>query len=148
FAGEAEAFRTLQKLLGERTVHLIDTYNSARGAHLAAEAGRPLWGVRIDSGDFASTARQVREILDQAGLTRAKIMLSGDLDEYRIRELVSAGVPVDSFGVGTQLATSADAPYMGATYKLVELDVSGIKRYTAKYSEDKPSLPGSKQIFR
>jgi nicotinate phosphoribosyltransferase len=55
---------------------------------------------------------------------------------------------VDSFGVGTQLATSADAPAMSATYKLVELDIHGIKRFTAKYSEEKVSAPGAKQVFR
>ena len=78
----------------------------------------------------------------------AKIMVSGDLDEYRIRELVNAGAPIDSFGVGTQLATSADAPNMGAIYKMVELEICGIKRFTAKYSDDKTSLPGAKQVFR
>ena len=75
-------------------------------------------------------------------------MVSGDLDEYRIRDLVAARAPIDSFGVGTQLATSADAPYMSAVYKMVELEICGIKRFTAKYSEDKPSLPGAKQVFR
>ena len=75
-------------------------------------------------------------------------MASGDLDEYRIRDLVQAGAPIDAFGVGTQLATSADAPTMSATYKLVELDIHGIKRYTAKYSADKDSVPGAKQVFR
>jgi nicotinate phosphoribosyltransferase len=102
----------------------------------------------LDSGDFLSLSRQVRTILDEAGLPDAKIMASGDLDEYRIRDLVSAGAPIDSFGLGTQLATSADAPNMSITYKMVELDISGIKRFTAKYSEDKPSYPGSKQVFR
>jgi nicotinate phosphoribosyltransferase len=90
----------------------------------------------------------VRVILDSAGLTDAKIMLTGDLDEYRIRDLLAAEVPVDSFGVGTQLATSADAPHMGAIYKLVEVDIGGIKRFTAKFSADKATLPGSKQLFR
>ena len=56
----------------------------------------------------------MREILDEAGLHDAKIMATGDLDEYRIRELVAAGAPIDSFGVGTQLATSADAPESSA----------------------------------
>jgi nicotinate phosphoribosyltransferase len=148
FAGEKEAFRELQKVLGPHTVHLIDTYNALEGARRAAELGGPLWGVRLDSGDFLELSRQVRSILDAAGLTQAKIMISGDLDEYRIRELLAAGAPVDAFGVGTQLATSADAPHMGAIYKIVELDISGIKRFTAKFSEDKISLPGSKQVFR
>jgi nicotinate phosphoribosyltransferase len=104
--------------------------------------------VRIDSGNFLSLSREVRAILDQAGLQDAKIMVSGDLDEYKIRDLVAAGAPVDSFGVGTQLAASADAPVMGAIYKMVELDIQGIKRFTAKFSDDKTSVPGGKQIFR
>ncbi len=148
FACEQEAFRKLQRVLRESTVQLIDTYDTLEGARHAASLGQPLWGVRLDSGDFPTLARQVRGILDEAGLRDAKIMLSGDLDEYRIRELVSAGTPVDSFGVGTQLATSGDAPSMSAIYKLVELDISGIKRFTAKYSDDKPSYPGAKQVFR
>jgi len=102
----------------------------------------------LDSGDFLALSRQVRAILDEAGLRQAKIMASGDLDEYRIRELVNAGAPIDAFGVGTQLATSADAPSMGTIYKLVEVEICGIKRFTAKYSPDKSSLPGSKQVFR
>jgi nicotinate phosphoribosyltransferase len=148
FPGEAESFRQLQRVLGDSTVQLIDTYDTFEGARRAAALGRPLWGVRIDSGDFLALSRQVRAILDQAGLPEARIMVSGDLDEYRIRELVDAGAPIDSFGVGTQLATSADAPALSAIYKMVELDICGIKRFTAKYSADKFSLPGSKQIFR
>ena len=148
FPCEREAFRKLQSVLGDATTQLIDTYDSLGGARWAVKLGRPLWGVRIDSGDFIGLSRQVRAILDEGGLQDAKIMASGDLDEYRIREIVSAGAPIDAFGVGTQLATSADAPAMSATYKLVELDIQGIKRFTAKYSEDKISVPGAKQVFR
>jgi nicotinate phosphoribosyltransferase len=130
-------------------VQLVDTYNTIEGVKKVAALGLPLWGIRLDSGDFQSLSREARGILDQAGLTDAKIMLSGDLDEYAIRDLVSSGAPVDAFGVGTQLATSADAPAMGAIYKLVELDVGcGIKRFTAKLSQDKATLPGAKQLFR
>ncbi len=148
FACEAEAFRKLQRVLGESTIQLIDTYDAVKGARHAAALGKPLWGVRIDSGDFVSLSRQVRGILDEAGLHDAKIMASGDLDEWRIRDLLAAGAPIDSFGVGTQLATSADAPAMTGIYKLVELDIHGIKRFAAKYSEDKNSVPGAKQVFR
>jgi nicotinate phosphoribosyltransferase len=148
FASESEAFRRLQRTLGEHTVQLLDTYDTLEGARRAAAVGMPLWGVRLDSGDFERLAREVRAILDGAGLTTAKIMASGDLDEYRIRELTRSGAPIDAFGVGTQLATSADAPHMGAVYKLVELDVGGIHRFTAKYSADKQTRPGAKQIFR
>lgn len=148
FCSETESFRQLQRMLGPSTVHLVDTYDSIEGIKKAAALGKPLWGIRLDSGDFLELSRSARAILDQAGLQDARIMLSGDLDEYRIRGLVRAGAPVDAFGVGTQLATSADAPHMGTIYKLVELDISGIKRFTAKMSEDKTTLPGAKQIFR
>jgi nicotinate phosphoribosyltransferase len=148
FPCEVEAFRKLQRVLGEATIQLIDTYDPLEGARHAVQAGKPLLAVRIDSGDFPAVSREVRKILDEAGFNDVKIMASGDLDEHRISELVKAGAPIDSFGVGTQLATSADAPAMSATYKLVELDISGIKRFTAKYSEDKATVPGAKQVFR
>jgi nicotinate phosphoribosyltransferase len=148
FCGEMEAFRQLQRLLGAAAVQLIDTYDTLEGARKAASLGKPLWGVRLDSGDFAELSREVRGILNEAGLQDAKIMVSGDLDEYRIRELMAAGAPIDSFGVGTQLATSGDAPNLSAIYKMAELDISGIKRFTAKLSEEKTSLPGAKQVFR
>ena len=148
FPCEMDAFRKLQRVLGPSTVQLIDTYDTLEGARRAAKLGGAMWGVRLDSGDFDTLSRQVRGILDEAGHADAKIMVSGDLDEYRIRELVAGGAPIDSFGVGTQLATSADAPHMGAIYKMVELEICGIKRFTAKYSEDKSSLPGAKQVFR
>src|SRR5208282_2149628 len=90
----------------------------------------------------------VRKILDDAGLQDAKIMATGDLNEYKIHELVAARAPIDVFGVGTELATSADAPFLGVVYKMVELEASGNRRYTAKLSEDKHTLPGSKQVFR
>jgi nicotinate phosphoribosyltransferase len=148
FAGEAEAFRHLQRVLGESAVQLIDTYNTLEGARLAAKLGKPIRGVRLDSGDVLSLSRQVRQVLDEAGLQDVKIMVSGDLDEYKIRDLVQGGAPIDSFGVGTQLATSADAPALSAIYKLVELDIGGIQRFTSKLSEEKVTLPGAKQVFR
>jgi nicotinate phosphoribosyltransferase len=148
FCSEISAFRHLQQVMGEHATHVIDTYDPLEGARRVAQLGRPLWGVRLDSGDLLALSRQVRGILDEGGLPDAKIMASGDLDEYRIRDLLAAGAPIDAFGVGTQLATSADSPSLSATYKLVELDIHGIQRFTAKFSPDKPSLPGAKQIFR
>jgi nicotinate phosphoribosyltransferase len=148
FGDEERGFRALQKLLGESTVFLIDTYDTLDGAHLAARLGRPLWGVRLDSGNLGELARQVRRILDDAGLRDAKIFATNDLDEYRVAEFVRAGVPLDAFGVGTQLATSADAPGLSAVYKMVELKRDGEVFYTAKFSSDKSTLPGAKQIYR
>jgi len=148
FGDEERGFRALQKLLGESTVFLIDTYDTLDGAHLAARLGKPLWGVRLDSGNLGELARQVRRILDDAGLREAKIFATNDLDEYRVAEFVKAGVPLDAFGVGTQLATSADAPGLSAVYKMVELKRGGEVFYTAKFSSDKSTLPGAKQIYR
>ena len=148
FPSESEAFRQLQRLLGEHTIQLIDTYDTLEGARQAAKLGKPIWGVRLDSGDLSSLSREVRAVLDEAGLADAKIMASGDLDEYRIRELVRGGAAIDAFGVGTQLATSGDAPAMGAIYKMVELDIGGIHRFTSKLSDAKVTFPGAKQVFR
>ncbi len=148
FTHEREAFAQLQKLLGESTVYLIDTYDTIEGARRAVELGRPVWGVRLDSGNPVELAPAVRKILDDGGLRDAKIMVTGDLNEYKIHELVAAQAPIDSFGVGTELATSGDAPSLGVVYKLVELERGAERRYTLKLSEDKATLPGTKQIFR
>ena len=148
FTHERDAFEQLQKLLGENTVYLIDTYDSLEGARRAVSLGRPMWGVRLDSGNLVELAPAVRKILDDGGFRDAKIMATGDLNEHKIHELIAARAPIDLFGVGTELATSADAPYLGVVYKIVELEVSGKKRYTLKLSEDKRTLPGSKQVFR
>lgn len=148
FETETEAFRQLQHLLGSNTVHLIDTYDTLEGARTAARMGNPLWGVRLDSGDVAQLSREVRRILDAAGMNNAKIMASGDLDETKIAALVASGAPIDAFGVGSELATSADAPTMGAIYKLVEIQHGDRIRHTAKNSPDKHTLPGGKQLFR
>ena len=75
-------------------------------------------------------------------------MVTGDLNEYKILELMAAHLPIDSFGVGTDLATSADSPNLGAIYKMVELDTNGSKRYTAKFAGEKSTIPGAKQVFR
>ena len=134
FASETDSFRKMQKLLGKQSVHLVDTYDTIEGMRHAIEVGQPFWGIRLDSGDFLSLSKQARAMLDEAGLKGAKIMVSGDMDEYKIAALVRNGAPVDSFGVGTELATSGDAPSMGAIYKMVEIESNDIKRYTAKSS--------------
>jgi nicotinate phosphoribosyltransferase len=148
FPTESEAFRRLQELLGPATVYLIDTYDTLDGARHAAELGQPFWGVRLDSGNLADLARAVRRILDDAGFSEAKIMATGDLNEHKILEFVANGAPIDVFGVGTELAISSDAPNHGAIYKMVELISNGERRFTAKYSDEKSTLPAAKQIFR
>jgi nicotinate phosphoribosyltransferase len=110
--------------------------------------GGPIWGVRLDSGDLVALSREVRSILDAAGLQDAKIFATNDLNEYRVAELVRSGALFDAFGVGTALATSSDAPTLSAVYKLVELKRGDQLHYTAKFSDDKSTLPGAKQIYR
>lgn len=148
---EELAFRTFLKDSPKDSVLLIDTFDVEEGARRAAKVANELRdqsielrGVRIDSGDLGNLARSVRKILDEAGLGATKIVLSGDLDEYRIQGLVVDDVPVDSFGVGTQLGTSGDAPSLGGAYKLVA-DARGPK---IKLSTGKATLPGRKQVYR
>lgn len=152
FEDEVAAFRTFARDFPDRAVLLIDTFDTIRGAHRAVQVAKELAGegvrlkgVRIDSGPLDESARAVRRILDEAGFTHAQIVLSGDLDEYRIRTMLAAGVPADSFGVGTQLGTSADSPSLGGVYKLVWDEGSGPKM---KLSKGKRTLPGRKQVHR
>jgi nicotinate phosphoribosyltransferase len=148
FTSEEESFRALQDLLGDSTVYLLDTYDTVEAGRLAARLGAPLWGVRLDSGDLVVLSHQVRRILDNAGLRNAKIFATNDLNEHRIAELVRSGARIDAFGVGTELATSFDAPALSAIYKLVELKHGDTLHYAAKFSVDKSTLPGAKQIYR
>lgn len=151
FEHEIDAFRQYAADYPGQATLLLDTYDTIAGAKNAAIVGRELagrgetlHGVRLDSGDFAALSKEVRAILDEAGLPSTQIFASGDLDEHRIRALLADGAPIDAFGVGTQLGTSADAPALGAVYKLAE-DVRGPRM---KWSEGKRTLPGTKQVYR
>jgi nicotinate phosphoribosyltransferase len=151
FDDERDAFRAYARSFPQHAVLLIDTYDTVEGARHAAEVARELAGegtrisaVRLDSGDLARLAVDVRAVLDDAGLFDVRILASGDLDEHRIAELLAASAPVDAFGVGTQLGTSGDAASLGAVYKLVD-DASGPRM---KLAEGKVTLPGRKQVWR
>ncbi len=148
FEEEEEAFRQFAQIYGAQSVLLVDTYDSVEGVRKALRQKLPFRGVRLDSGDFLETSRQVRKILDAGGRADAQILASGDLNEYAIAELVRQQAPIDLFGVGTDLVTSRDAPALSGVYKLVEIESGGRKRATAKFSESKISYPGVKQVFR
>jgi nicotinate phosphoribosyltransferase len=148
FLTERESFEALLEVFPETGVLLIDTYDDLAGAETAASLGRRFSGVRLDSGNLLQKSREVRAILDAHGLQDAKIIASGDLNEYRIEKLVEAGAPIDSFGVGTDLATSRDVPALSVVYKLVETERNGQVEYKAKFSEEKVYCPGRKQVFR
>jgi nicotinate phosphoribosyltransferase len=123
---------------------LIDTYDTVEGARRAVEAAPRLKGVRLDSGDLLALSKEVRKILDDAGQKQAIIFASGNLDEERVGALVAAGAPIDSFGVGTALTTSSDAPSLDAVYKLQEY----AGRPRRKRSAGKATWPGRKQVYR
>lgn len=148
FPSERESFEALLDVFPETGVLLIDTYDALEGAETAATLGRKFSALRLDSGNLLEQSFAVRRILDAHGLADVKIIASGDLNEYRIEKLAKAGAPIDSFGVGTELATSRDAPALNVVYKLVEIERQGRLEYKAKFSEDKTYSPGRKQVFR
>lgn len=149
--GEQAAFEQFLRDYPGRAVLLVDTYDTLRGVDRAIAAslatGVPLAGVRLDSGDIAALAVAARAKLDAAGFERARITASGDLDEHRIAALLAAGAPVDSFGVGTMLGTSADAPSMGGVYKLVAQTRGEAMEPTMKTTSAKQTDPGVHQVF-
>ena len=149
FPSEQEAFAAFARDMPERTTFLVDTYDTRTGVLHAVEVIRDLGledrsGIRLDSGDLESLAFEARTILDDAGLPRVRIFVSGGLDEHDIARLVAVGAPVDAAGIGTRMGVSADAPYLDSAYKLV--DYQG--RPVAKLSTAKATLPGAKQVFR
>jgi nicotinate phosphoribosyltransferase len=148
FESEIKAFEAYQKVFPESTVLLIDTYDIEEGVKNAIKLGKKFNGVRIDSGDLLEYSRIVRQILDENGHENSIIVASGDLNEYKINELVDKKAPINSFGVGTQMVTSEDAPSLGGIYKLVEIEKKGKVHFKAKFSEDKATYPGKKQIYR
>ena len=148
FDEEIEAFRAFFRLFGDQTTLLLDTYDTIEAAHLATEFKGRLRGVRIDSGDLRVLSKEVRAILDRAGMRSTTIMASGDLNEYLIGELVSGGAPIDIFGVGTELSTSRDEPALGGVYKMVEIESDGQVIPKMKLSPDKVTYPYRKQVWR
>ena len=145
---EAEAFRDFLNVFPENSTLLVDTYDVRAAIEKIIALGRKPGGVRLDSGDVLADSMWVRRRLDQAGWNDAQIFASGELDEDRIETLVRSGARIDAFGVGTALSTSADSPNLGVIYKLVEVDLGDTVRSAAKFSQEKITYPGRKQVFR
>ncbi|MFH1285941.1 MAG: nicotinate phosphoribosyltransferase [Candidatus Micrarchaeota archaeon] len=156
YADEISAFKDYARVFPSECLLLIDTYDTLEGARNAARVGVELEkkgfafkGVRIDSGNLVELSKEVRKILDNAGLTHSKIFASGDLDEYKIEKMLEEGACIDAFGVGTNLVTSSDAPSLNCNYKLSEIaDSSGANKPVLKLSSGKATLPGKKQVYR
>jgi nicotinate phosphoribosyltransferase len=145
---EDEAFAQFMDIFPCHSVLLLDTYDVHAALEKVIALGRKPRGVRLDSGDVAADSVWVREKLDQAAWGDVEIFISGDLDEEGISSLLEAGARVDTFGVGTALSTSSDAPSLGVLYKLVEIERGGEVREAAKFSAAKVTYPGRKQIYR
>ena len=148
---ERAAFDHYVALFPQLSTLLVDTYDTLRGVENAAQVaialgrqGFKLQAVRLDSGNLAELALGARRILDRNGLHDVAIFASGNLDEYRIEELVRSGAPIDAFGVGTEMAVSGDAPALDIAYKLVEYAHTP----RIKTSANKVTLPGRKQVYR
>jgi nicotinate phosphoribosyltransferase len=156
FEREIDSFRAFTKTFPNNSTLLIDTFDNIKGAEKAAivakeleKKGFKIGGVRLDSGDLVEISKEVRELLDKNGLDYVKIFASGDLDEYRIEELLKKGAKIDAFGVGTRMGTSEDKPYVDIIYKLCEkMNEKGEFSPIMKLSKGKITLPGKKQVFR
>jgi nicotinate phosphoribosyltransferase len=149
FEDEISAFRQFLRTY-PTSILLIDTFDVNIGVKhvidLAREMGSgfQVSGVRLDSGDVAEQAFEVRKQLDSAGLHGVKVFATSSLDEYEIEKIVNRNVPIDGFGVGRNLASSSDVPVLDTVYKLTQY--AGQPKM--KFSESKSTLPGRKQIFR
>ncbi len=157
FDHEIDSFRAYAEAFPKKCFLLIDTYNSIEGAKKAVivgkeleKKGEKLLGVRLDSGDLSELSKQVRRILDEAGLTYVKIVASGDLNERKIDELMNKGAKIDMFGVGTELITGRPTPALDGIYKLSDVVEQGMHIPKMKLSEEtvKATLPGKKLVWR
>jgi nicotinate phosphoribosyltransferase len=138
-------------LYGDRTILLVDTYDSLEGIRTAArvamefcDKGIRIRGIRLDSGDLVELSRFARDHFKEAGVEFLSIFASGDLDEFRIAELLDAGAQIDGFGVGTRFTTSQHAPSIGIVYKIARYG----DRNLHKTSPEKGTVPGRKTILR
>jgi nicotinate phosphoribosyltransferase len=142
--GEMNSFEIFYQYYDEKTIQLIDTYDIKEGTLKATKFNNNILGVRIDSGDLAKETKRVRRILDENGCKEVNIVLSSNLDEYKIKNILDKGAPADAFGVGTEIVTSSDDPTLSAVYKLMEHNGEP----KIKISEGKKTYPGSKQVYR
>ncbi|MFA5090685.1 MAG: nicotinate phosphoribosyltransferase [Candidatus Omnitrophota bacterium] len=156
FKKELDSFLAYTSIFPRRSVLLVDTYDTIKGVANAIKIGRylkekghPLLGIRLDSGDLVVLSRKARKMLDEGGLSDVKIFASGNLDEFKIEYLLDRGAKIDSFGVGTNMGVSVDAPYLDVVYKLSEVtDEEGNFLPAMKLSRGKITYPGRKQVYR
>ena len=148
---EEEAFENFARSNPGNAVFLLDTYDTVSAARKVAKLaaklkadGINIAAVRLDSGEMSVLSKSVRRILNEAGLEHVRILASGNIEETELEKLVSAGAPIDGYGIGTRLITSYDSPYLECVYKLEEYDGRSVR----KFSPGKVTWPGRKQVFR
>ncbi|HEX2850550.1 MAG TPA: nicotinate phosphoribosyltransferase [Acidimicrobiales bacterium] len=140
---ELSAFKAQAEAMGSASTFLVDTYDIATGIRHAVEAaGGTPGAIRIDSGVLEHEVPAARALLDELGATATRIIVTGDLDEERIEGL--RDLPVDGFGVGTEVVIGSGAPTVGFVYKLVEAE----NRAVAKRSQGKSTHGGRKTAWR
>lgn len=160
FDTEYEAFRAYAELYPDNCVFLVDTYNVLKSGvpnairvarEMEKATGKRAKGIRLDSGDIAYLSTRAREMLDEAGFADMQIMASNSLDEYLIRDLITQGARIDSFGVGERLITSKSEPVFGGVYKLAAVENEAgeiVPKIKVSENVEKITTPHFKQVYR
>ena len=159
FDTEYEAFEAYCRMYPGNATLLVDTYDCLKsGVPNAIKAFKEvLWplgikkcGIRLDSGDITYLSKKARKMLDEAGLTECKIVVSNSLDENIIRDIIRQGAEIDMFGVGERLITAKSNPVFGGVYKLVakERDGKVIPKIKISENPEKITNPHFKKIYR
>lgn len=149
---EEKSFQDFAESYGQNAILLVDTYDSIEGIKKAAKVARQLFeqkdikinGIRLDSGDLVNLSNFARKYFQENDVSFLKIFASGDLDEFKIYDLLKQGAQIDGFGIGTRFAVSRFAPAVEIVYKIVQYGDKGVW----KTSPDKQSRPGRKTITR
>ncbi|MBV0931017.1 nicotinate phosphoribosyltransferase [Lentilactobacillus sp. IMAU92037] len=158
FPDELTAFEKWADVYPDTAALLVDTYDVLKSGvpnaikvfkKLKASGHKPV-GIRIDSGDITQLARGARKLLDDAGLPEVKITASNALDEHVVMSLLNEGAPLDNFGIGENLITSASSPVLSGVYKLAAVSDGGklVPKIKVSASREKVTLPGLKQVYR
>ena len=159
YDSEYDAFYAYAKTYPDATILLVDTYNTLKSGipnaikihkEFLEPNGHYLKGIRLDSGDLTYLTKKARKMLDEAGLTETKVTVSNSLDEYLIKELISQGAQIDSFGVGERLVTARSESVFGGVFKLSAIEKDGKLTPKIKISENvqKTTTPAFKQVYR
>lgn len=160
FDNEYDSFAAYAKTYPANCVLLVDTYNTLKSGipnaikvfnEIVVPAGFRPKGIRIDSGDITYLTIESRKMLDAAGFSDCAILVSNSLDEFIIRDVLSQGAQVDSFGVGERLITAKSEPVFGGVYKLVAVDDEAgnpLPRIKLSENEEKITTPGFKKLYR